>query len=240
MVDKTSVESMCKICGQSYEQNELIPARSVREDLAKLIRAEHPDWDQYGLICRTDLDHYREIYVQNAIEEEKGELTNLEQEVVKAISAQELLSKNVNKEFDSNLSFGQHLADKVAEFGGSWKFIIIFLSVLFLWIIINSIALLSKPFDPFPFILLNLVLSCVAAIQAPVIMMSQNRQETKDRLRGEHDYQVNLKAEMEIRTLTEKMDHLLHRQWERLLEIQEIQTDLIRELIRKAEEKTEK
>ncbi len=239
-MEKNNPGPICVICGQNYSPDDLIPARSVRDDLAKEIRADHPEWGQDGFICRVDLDHYREMYVQHAIEEEKGELTDLEHQVIKAIAAQELLSKDVNKEFDSNLSFGQRLADKVAEFGGSWKFIIIFMSVLFLWIIINSIALLTKPFDPFPFILLNLVLSCVAAIQAPVIMMSQNRQETKDRLRAEHDYQVNLKAEMEIRTLTDKMDHLLHRQWERLLEIQEIQTDLIRELIKKSENNNNK
>ncbi len=128
------------------------------------------------------------------------------------------------------MTFGQRLADKVAEFGGSWNFILIFLGILVVWIVANSIALMRKPFDPYPYILLNLVLSCLAAIQAPVIMMSQNRQEAKDRMRSEHDYQVNLKAEIEIRNLSQKLDHLLHQEWQRLLEIQEIQTDLMREL----------
>jgi uncharacterized membrane protein len=122
----------------------------------------------------------------------------------------------------------------MAEFGGSWRFISLFIAVMVIWIIINTIALLSKPFDPFPYILLNLVLSCLAAIQAPIIMMSQNRQEAKDRLRAEFDYRVNLKAELEIRQLHDKIDHLLEHQWQRLLEIQEIQMELLEEFTRKA------
>jgi uncharacterized membrane protein len=124
------------------------------------------------------------------------------------------------------------MADHLASFGGSWTFIIIFGSILLMWIGLNSLLLLKKPFDPYPFILLNLVLSCLAAIQAPVIMMSQNRQEAKDRLRSQYDYQVNLKAELEIRHLHDKIDHLLSNQWERLVEIQQIQIDLLSELAR--------
>ena len=143
---------------------------------------------------------------------------------------QEILARNPDDEFDDKLTFGQKLADKVAVFGGSWNFIISFSVFLVAWMVVNSIALLKKPFDPFPFILLNLMLSGIAGLQAPVIMMSQNRQEAKDRLRAEHDYQVNLKAELEIRNLHEKMDHLLNQQWQRLIEIQQIQTDLMEEL----------
>ncbi len=121
----------------------------------------------------------------------------------------------------------------MAEFGGSWRFIIYFAVVLVVWITFNSVELLSRPFDPFPYILLNLVLSCLAAIQAPVILMSQNRQEAKDRLRGEHDYRVNLKAELEIRLLHEKLDLLLTHQWQKLLEIQRIQMDLMEDMVRK-------
>lgn len=105
-------------------------------------------------------------------------------------------------------TFGEKLADQVASFGGSWKFIILFFTLLVVWIIINSIAFLMKPFDPYPFILLNLILSCLASIQAPIIMMSQNRQEVKDRLRAENDYKINLKAEYEIRALQEKVDQM--------------------------------
>jgi uncharacterized membrane protein len=124
------------------------------------------------------------------------------------------------------------MADRLASFGGSWTFLIIFASILLIWISLNSFLLLKRPFDPYPFILLNLVLSCLAAIQAPVIMMSQNRVEVKDRLRSQHDYRVNLKAELEIRQLHDKIDHLLSHQWERLVEIQQIQIDLLSELTR--------
>jgi uncharacterized membrane protein len=121
----------------------------------------------------------------------------------------------------------------VASFGGSWTFIVVFALVLAAWISINGAALLARPFDPYPFILLNLILSCLAAIQAPIIMMSQNRMEAKDRLRSENDYQVNLKAELEIRHLNEKLDVLLKHQWQKLLEIQQIQMDFMKELMRR-------
>jgi uncharacterized membrane protein len=165
------------------------------------------------------------------LETDKGELTTLEEQVMKSLREQEILSKNVNVEFDDKLTLGQRLADRVADSAGSWRFIIIFISILIAWIIVNSIIILVwRPYDPYPFILLNLVLSCIAALQAPVIMMSQNRQEAKDRLRAEHDYMVNLKAELEIRHLHDKIDHLILNQWQRLLEIQEIQVELMEEL----------
>ena len=130
-------------------------------------------------------------------------------------------------------SKGERLADRIAVFGGSWTFLICFGVFLVLWVAINSLVLLWRPVDPYPFILLNLVLSCLAAIQAPIILMSQNRKEAKDRLRSQHDDQVNLKAELEIRHLHEKVDHLLLHQWERLVQIQEIQLELLAELGRK-------
>ncbi len=221
---------ICQICGESKHLDEVISGGTVREGIVDLIRKSHPDWSPTGFICHHDLDEFRMEYVKQTLEADKGELTELESEVVQKITEKQPVSKNMNEEIDSNATFGQRVADKVAEFGGSWKFIIGFGVVLFTWIIINTIALLARPFDPYPYILLNLVLSCLAAIQAPIIMMSQNRQESKDRLRSEHDYQVNLKAELEIRALSEKMDHLLHTQWQRLLEIQQIQTDLMGEL----------
>ncbi|MEO0146727.1 MAG: DUF1003 domain-containing protein, partial [candidate division WOR-3 bacterium] len=115
---------------------------------------------------------------------------------------------------------------------GSWAFIGTFIGVLFAWITLNSVVFLWRPFDPYPFILLNLILSCLAAIQAPIILMSQNRQEARDRLHLQHDYQVNLKAELEIRNLHEKLDHLLTYQWQRLLEIQEMQVEMMEEITR--------
>ena len=167
------------------------------------------------------------------LESEKGEFTSLENEVLTSLRNHETLSKNVDSEFEVEWTFGERLADRIATFGGSWIFLILFGLFLLVWISINSFILYAHPPDPYPYILLNLILSCLAAIQAPIIMMSQNRQEAKDRLRSEHDYQVNLKAELEIRHLHEKLDHLLSHQWERLAQIQEIQLELLAEISRR-------
>ena len=226
----TNEERRCQICGRTKKSVTLLPAEILRPAIENLIHEKYPDWNRDGFICRDDLNKYRFEYVKSLMELEHGELTTLEKDVLDSIKNEELISTSVDKQFDSKLTFGQRLSDKIAEFGGSWKFIIIFLVIIFIWMGINSYLLLSKPYDPYPFILLNLVLSCLAAIQAPVIMMSQNRQETKDRLRGEYDYKINLKAELEIRQLHQKLDHLLMHQWERLLEIQEIQLEFMNEL----------
>jgi uncharacterized membrane protein len=219
----------CPVCGKAEPLGEMVPAKAVRPSIAALIRERNPDWPEDGFICRDDLDGFRADYVVNVIKAEKGALTELENEVVKSLKEQELLAKNVNDEFEGKLTFGERIADKVATFGGSWRFIITFGVIIVCWITLNSIMLLRKPFDPFPFILLNLLLSCLAALQAPVIMMSQNRQESKDRLRSQNDYRINLKSELEIRHLNEKIDFLLTNQWQRLLEIQQIQIELMRE-----------
>ncbi len=159
-----------------------------------------------------------------------GELDNLEQEVVQSFHDNDILSENINEELEEHLSFGDRIADKMASLGGSWVFIISFLLFMAVWIAGNAIILVRRAFDPYPFILLNLVLSLLAALQAPVIMMSQNRQEDRDRLRAENDYQVNLKAELEIRIINEKLDTLIHHQWLRVLEIQQIQMDMLEEI----------
>jgi uncharacterized membrane protein len=225
---------LCQICGERKRLSATLPAEFVRAPIVEIIRKSHPDWTADGYICMNDLNKFRADYIAGIIEADKGELTVLEEQVVSSLKEHEILTKNVNVEFERQLTFGERLADRIAEFGGSWRFIVIFASVLFAWISLNTWVLMSKPFDPYPYILLNLVLSCLAAIQAPVIMMSQNRQEDRDRLRAEHDYRINLKAELEIRHLHEKVDHLLMKQWQRLLEIQEIQVDLMEELTRKA------
>ena len=147
-----------------------------------------------------------------------------------SLQKHELISSNIDDEFERDWTVGERLADQIAAFGGSWLFLIIFALFISFWIVMNTIVLFWRPVDPFPFILLNLLLSCLAAIQAPVIMMSQNRQEEKDRLRAQHDYQVNLKAELEIRQIHEKLDHLLSKQWERLVQIQEIQIEQLSEI----------
>ncbi len=224
-------EVVCSICKEKKKLSEMIPAESIREPLADMIHKVYPEWTPSGFICATDFNQFRARYIRKMLETDKGELTTLEEQVMKSLREQEILSKNINVEFDDKLTMAQRLADKMADAAGSWRFIIIFITILIVWIIINSIIiLLWRPFDPYPFILLNLVLSCIAALQAPVIMMSQNRQEARDRLRAEHDYMINLKAELEIRHLHDKIDHLLLNQWQRLLEIQEIQVELMEEL----------
>ncbi len=223
----------CQICKTEEKPAEMIPAVLIRGPVTERIKAAYPDWSPDGYICRPDLNRFRDEYVEDSIKQDKGELTELEDQVVKSLRDQELLTRNINDEFDRQSTLGEKLADKIADFGGSWRFIGIFGTVLFVWLGINTTLFFLKPFDPYPYIFLNLILSCLAAIQAPVIMMSQNRQESKDRLRAEHDYKVNLKAELEIRHLHEKVDHLLVNQWQRLLEIQEIQTQLMEELSEK-------
>jgi uncharacterized membrane protein len=219
----------CQVCGND-RLSALRPGVLVRPALAELIQKETGKWSEDGWICINDLEEYRHRYVQSLLQAEKGELTSLEKEVLESLRQHEILSRNPEQELRSGLSLGQRLADRIAAVGGSWTFIVLFGVVLFLWIGINTVALFARPFDPYPFILLNLVLSCVAALQAPVIMMSQRRQEARDRLHATHDYQVNLKAELEIRHLHQKIDHLLSHQWERLVEIQEIQMELISEV----------
>jgi uncharacterized membrane protein len=226
-------QQRCSICGKAFAARDLVAGALIRGSIADEIRKSHPDWSADGAVCRADLSRFRTSYVHSLLESEKGELSSLEQEVVESLRQHEILSSNVEKEFERDWSIGERLADRIAVFGGSWTFLILFGLFMLSWVTINSVAAWRHPADPYPFILLNLVLSCLAAIQAPIIMMSQNRQEAKDRLRSQHDYQVNLKAELEIRHLHEKIDHLLSHQWERLVQIQEIQLELLAELGRR-------
>lgn len=229
----------CPICGQQKPQDEAVNRELIYGPVEDIILRKRPEWSAHGLICADCLNHFRTEYVEDVLELQKGELSTLEQEVLESLREHEVLAKNINLEFEQQLTLGERLADKVAEFGGSWGFIITFLTVMGVWIAFNVGFLLSGPFDPYPFILLNLVLSCIAALQAPIIMMSQNRQASKDRLHAEHDYQVNLKAELEIRHLNGKMDLLMTRQWQRLLEIQRIQLDTMQDFARKTPLKNE-
>ncbi len=219
----------CQVC-QTQLRNHLRRAIMVRPAIAQLIQRETGHWDENQWICLDDLQRFQHQYVRSLLEDEQGELSALDKEVMQGLKEHEILSRNPEIEIDAKLTVGQKLADRIAAFGGSWSFIIFFSVVLFGWMAVNSWLLTRSPFDPYPYILLNLVLSALAAIQAPLIMMSQNRQEARDRARALHDYQVNLKAELEIRQLHQKIDHMLSHQWERLVEIQEVQMELINEL----------
>ncbi len=232
MADEETIP--CMICGEHRTPGELVPGGSVNAAIAGLIRKECPSWSGEGHICGADLNRFRIQYIREILEREKSELSSLEENIARSMQDHELTAKNINIEFDRQLTFGERLSDRLAGFAGSWLFIGIFAGVFFAWIAVNTIVFLYRPFDPYPFILLNLVLSATAAIQAPVIIMSQNRQEERDRMNAEHDYQVNLNAEMEIHQLHKKIDHLLVNQGERLLEIQKIQMELMGELTRKS------
>jgi uncharacterized membrane protein len=224
---------ICQICKKPKSSHGGMVAELIRPSLLEFIKKESPGLDDKGFICFDDLGDFRKDYVKEVLQEEIGELSALDQEVIESLQQHEILSSDISKEFETKLTFGERLSDHIAEFGGSWKFLMSFGGVLLAWVVVNGIVLATRAFDPYPFILLNLVLSCLAAVQAPIIMMSQNRAEARDRLRAENDYKVNLKAELEIRHLHEKIDHLLRRQYNRLFEIQQIQIELLEELGRK-------
>lgn len=170
------------------------------------------------------------------IDQSNENLRKLQKIVATTMEEEQLIINNLLHPPKEILSSGQRISDKVARFGGSWRFIIIFTLVLAVWIVFNTMATKELEFDPYPFILMNLVLSCIAALQAPIIMMSQNRQEEKDRMRGENDYLINLKAELEIRSLHQKLDLLLNEEIKALYESQVAQLKLLEKL----EEKIEK
>jgi uncharacterized membrane protein len=219
----------CVITGRQLTKKDLIRLDELRPALADRIRADHADLTDEALIDRSEVNRYRNLYVEEILREEHGEFTELDRQVAKSIANQDTIAENIEDEFLEHRTLGQRLSDGLASFGGSWTFLMSFGAFLVVWMAINIAIGDTKSFDPYPFILLNLVLSCIAAIQAPIIMMSQKRQEAKDRLRALNDYQVNLKAELEIRHLHEKLDHLITRQWQRLAEIQQIQLEMLQD-----------
>ncbi len=210
---------------------ETVTGSSLRPGILALINTDYPGFDRHHSLSIDELNLYRRRYLNQLIEEEKSELAALDKEVMLAIQQNGVLSETIQEETEKQLTLGERLADRVAAFGGSWFFILSFFCFILCWIFVNVWMLRHRAFDPFPFILLNLILSCLAAIQAPIIMMSQNRQEQKDRLRAEHDYKINLKAELEIKLLSEQIDHLLVHPNKKLLEIQEMQIDYLEDLM---------
>ncbi|MFC6267225.1 DUF1003 domain-containing protein [Frigoriflavimonas asaccharolytica] len=229
---KTSFISKTEI-----NEGEQVGGEDLRKGILELIQKQYPDFSQSDYISLQELNLYRRLYLTSLITEEKGELDMIDVDVMDAINNNSILSENIQDEVEKENTVGENLADKVASFGGSWTFILVFFTFIMVWIFINIWFLAAKSFDPYPFILLNLILSCLAAIQAPIIMMSQNRQEAKDRIRGEHDYKINLKAELEIKLLSEKIDHLLVHQNKMMLEIQELQTDYLEDLMKEIRKK---
>ncbi len=220
---------VCAISGLPARKRDLVPLDAVRPSLADHIRKDHPNLQGEALISTATLAKYRMKYVEELLEHEHGEFTELERQVAASIANHDTIAENVEDDFNEERTHGEKLSDHLASFGGSWAFLIAFGAVLVVWIVVNLALGEAKAFDVYPFILLNLILSCLAAVQAPIIMMSQKRQEAKDRLRALNDYRVNLKAELEIRHLHEKLDHLISKQWQRLAEIQRMQLEIMQE-----------
>lgn len=223
------------LSGKEFPLTERVAAKLIRPALMIIIRQEHPEFRDNQHLSILELNEYRQKYIQRYLTSEVGELSKLDHRVLKSLSDQKTLTDKVDADDNASLTLGQRVADKVASFGGSWTFIISFGIFLALWITVNAVFLASKAFDPFPFILLNLILSCIAAMQAPVIMMSQNRQEEKDRERAKKDYMINLKSEVEIRMLHEKMDHMIMHQQQELIEIQKLQIDMMKDILAQVE-----
>jgi uncharacterized membrane protein len=229
---KKPTKFTCAISGKERPRRDLVSLETLRPSLAERIRIDHPNLASEANISRHELARYRTLYVEELLKAEHGELTELDRQVAESIATHDTLAENTDEEFDDSRTLGERLSDHLASFGGSWTFIILFATSLAAWMMFNLIVPEERRFDIYPFILLNLVLSALAAVQAPIIMMSQKRQEAKDRLRSQNDYRVNLKAELEIRHLHEKMDHLTSRQWQRLAEIQQIQLETMQEMSR--------
>jgi uncharacterized membrane protein len=224
-----AAKATCAMTGKERSRRELVHLSTLRPNLVERIHVDYPDLRDEALISRSEVERYRTMYVEEILKTERGDLSALDKQVAESLAKHETLAEDVHEEYEEKRTLGERLADHLAAFGGSWAFLSSFFVVLVVWMAINIALGEASAFDVYPFILLNLVLSCLAAIQAPVIMMSQRRQESKDRLRSENDYRVNLKAELEIRLVHEKIDHLISTQWHRLAEIQATQLEIIQE-----------
>jgi uncharacterized membrane protein len=228
------------ISSNTFSVAERISGKIVQPTILKQIQKEYPNFSEDSFLSISELNSFRERYLRALLDRERIAISDLEGAVLTSIRNETTLADKLEFEDDTQYTVGQRLADNVATFGGSWTFIIAFGVFLLIWIITNVFVLVSRPFDPYPFIFLNLILSCIAALQAPVIMMSQNRQEEKDRERAKKDYMINLKAELEIRMLHEKIDHLILHQQQDLLEIQNIQVDMLTDVLNKFEKSIKK
>jgi len=229
-----SASQVCAVCGKTFPAAKTRVLAETTPGTQAALHAQRPDIGPDAPICVQDIARLRRTYLEQMLERERGALTALDQEVLESLEMGTPLTADLETERDDKRTLGERAADAVARFGGSWTFILGFFVVLIIWMTVNVAHMLSRPFDPYPFILLNLVLSCIAALQAPIIMMSQRRQEAKDRQRSESDYKINLKAELEIRYLHEKIDIHLNRQWERLAAIQRLQIEILEEAARPA------
>ena len=224
------MERTCSITGMIFPEMEGLEWRDIRPSVREFLKAMHDDLDENSFISYKAFNNLLKTYIASVAAQEIKEHQSLNDSIESKFRTDESLQPIEFQKDEEQLSFGQRLADRIADFGGSWPFIIFFLSFLVIWMLVNSFVLHGKAWDNYPYILLNLILSCLAALQAPVIMMSQNRQETKDRQHAEYDFRVNKKAEAEVRLLHEKLDHLLLHQHQNMIELLQMQMDVIQQL----------
>jgi len=207
MINARASFKACLSLTKQLSSNEAMLISYIKETLVEIIKKDHPNINTNGFIALKELKKLEALKAEKFLRSDNPTLSKSEKEILTSIADNNPISKSPQEVENENLTFGERMADKIALFGGSWKFIISFMMFFLIWICVNIYAF--KAFDPYPFILLNLILSCIAALQAPLIMMSQNRQDQKDRLRSENDYKINLKAELEIQQLNEKVDVLI-------------------------------
>lgn len=221
----------CKINGEEFQDEEIVRIGELRPKLIQLIIADFPFITEDDYISLLEVNKYRKKLITHLIETEKLGIKTLEQEVIDTIKNDPDIKENFKPEVpETDVSFPDRISDNIASFAGSWGFILSFFGFILLWMLLNTVMLLTSPFDRFPFILLNLILSTIASVQAPIIMMSQNRKEVRDRVRSEHGYELTLKIGLEVFLLSEKLDMMFEEQHKTTLEVQEIQTDYLEDL----------
>ncbi len=220
------------LSNKEFSTAEKVSGKTIRSSILKLIVEDKPEFTADSFLAMSELNSYRQKYVEEFLTNQLGSLSDLDHTVLFSLKDKNTLADKIDNDEGEAMTVGQRIADKVATFGGSWTFIISFTVFLLLWIILNIVFLANQGFDPYPFILLNLILSSLAAVQAPVIMMSQNRQEEKDRERGKKDYMINLKSELEIRMLHEKIDHLIISQQQEVIEIHKVQIEMLNDILK--------
>ncbi|GEO59128.1 DUF1003 domain-containing protein [Companilactobacillus bobalius] len=221
---------ICVICGNRFTITEGLFLRDLSDLLKEQVIQTNKYAKESSFICLKDLQKLRIDRMQKTIDQDLKIDHQMSDQLQKELEKDTYVIKNINDTVYGKRTRGQKMADAVAKFGGSWQFIITFSIIIILWMTINVLHLFGISFDPYPFILLNLFLSCVAALQAPIIMMSQNRQADRDRFDSENDYRTNTKSEMEIRVLHEKMDQLNEVQWPHILDIQKMQIEVLSEI----------
>lgn len=228
------MQRICIVSGESYSEGQGLFLKDLRPSLRKYIKKADTDTESDmpddAFISFNALTGMLREYINDLSEEESKEHQSLKSKIGERFEEEDALQPIKYDPSDKPITLAERLADKIASFGGSWTFIIIFVSVLIIWMGINAFLLNNKGFDPYPFILLNLALSCIAALQAPVIMMSQNRQAESDRERAEYDFKVNLKAETEVRLLHKKLDHLLIHEHRNTAELFQLQLDIMQQM----------